>query len=417
MDIGAIAKEALNRQDKDVATDPTVRNILAMVKTFIETNRVMCYGGTAINNLLPEKDRFYDPDYDVPDYDFYSETPQIHAIKLVDKFTAAGFTNVEAKPAVHLGSFKVFVNYMGVADITQLDHQIFDKLWKTSIVLDSIHYVPPNFLRMSMYLELSRPRGDVSRWEKVYHRLQLLNANYPIACKQTPEKERDSLSDETRSTIEALLQNKPAILLGMHAMELHSKSKSNVWQLPIDILVEPSNVASYVEKLCTIFKTTTTQTRPAYDELIPAHTDITDKGVLLARVFETEACHSYHQLKSGLKIGSIPTLLQFYYSFIYADSHYMEGEYDENRLMCIAQRLVDLANSKKKRRYEVLTPIDCVGHQQTLLDMRAKSAEMREKLASKKDEFLQFFFTYTPSRLTKTQKRALKSKFKTQRNH
>jgi hypothetical protein len=31
-----------------------------------------------------------------------------------------------------------------------------------------------------MYLELSRPAGDVSRWEKVFKRLNLLNTHYPF---------------------------------------------------------------------------------------------------------------------------------------------------------------------------------------------------------------------------------------------
>ena len=33
---------------------------------------------------------------------------------------------------------------------------------------------------MSAYLELSRPFGDVSRWEKVLKRLTLLNKHYPL---------------------------------------------------------------------------------------------------------------------------------------------------------------------------------------------------------------------------------------------
>ena len=33
---------------------------------------------------------------------------------------------------------------------------------------------------MAMYLELSRPKGDVSRWEKVLKRLTLLNKNFPM---------------------------------------------------------------------------------------------------------------------------------------------------------------------------------------------------------------------------------------------
>jgi hypothetical protein len=37
-----------------------------------------------------------------------------------------------------------------------------------------------NFVRMNMYLELSRPAGDVSRWEKFFKRLTLLNDNFPL---------------------------------------------------------------------------------------------------------------------------------------------------------------------------------------------------------------------------------------------
>ena len=36
---------------------------------------------------------------------------------------------------------------------------------------------------MSMYLELSRPAGDVSRWPKVLKRLSLLNKHYPLRGK------------------------------------------------------------------------------------------------------------------------------------------------------------------------------------------------------------------------------------------
>jgi len=33
---------------------------------------------------------------------------------------------------------------------------------------------------MSIYQELSRPYGDVTRWSKVYERLTLLNENHPF---------------------------------------------------------------------------------------------------------------------------------------------------------------------------------------------------------------------------------------------
>ena len=54
-----------------------------------------------------------------------------------------------------------------------------------AIQVANIFYCPPNYLRMAMYLELSRPDGDVSRWEKVLKRLTLLNKHYPMKGKKS----------------------------------------------------------------------------------------------------------------------------------------------------------------------------------------------------------------------------------------
>ena len=94
-----------------------------------------------------------------------------------------GFDEVEAKSGVHPGTFKVFVNYIPVADITYLNQELFKSIRQDAKIIDGIYYSPPNYLRMNMYLELSRPEGNVSRWEKVLKRLILLNKNYPLKGK------------------------------------------------------------------------------------------------------------------------------------------------------------------------------------------------------------------------------------------
>ena len=78
---------------------------------------------------------------------------------------------------MHPGTYKVFVNFIPVADITELVPELFANLQKDSIIIDGIHYSSPNFLRMLGYLELSRPLGDTCRWEKVLKRINLLNKN------------------------------------------------------------------------------------------------------------------------------------------------------------------------------------------------------------------------------------------------
>jgi hypothetical protein len=407
-----LLEEAQNRVDYAEANNPTVRKILQHVKDFIKRSKVLCYGGTAINNLLPESDRFYDPHYDVPDYDFYSETPQEHALKLADEFHALGFKSVEVKPGAHLLTYKVFVDFMGIADITYLHPPIFQKLWDENVHAGGIRYVTPNFLRMSMYLELSRPMGDVSRWEKVYNRLNLLNNHYPIRCKKGSGEEPESMTMEERKSMEGILESKHVILVGIQAVNIHSKVSPAIWTLPVDLIAEPEKSEAIVERISKIFgNRATVVAKPAYAELLPRHFDINDSesGVLLCRVFDAFACHSYHKLPgSDIRIGSIPTLLQFYLGFLYGDDHYREG-YDTDRIICIAQKLMDIAHSEGKRKYKLLTPLDCIGRQETLREIKKHTSDLKEKTPKTSLGFLKFFFTYKPGTLNRTQKKKLRN--------
>jgi len=392
-DLEKVVDQMTLENDKKAASNPITKQSLAIVHQFLKDHPVMCYGGTAINNLLPPEDRFYNPETTVPDYDFYSKTPQEHAMVLANKLSAAGVISVEVKPGIHLGTFKVFADYEGVADITHLDTDIFDRLWKENVTVEGIHYVTPNFLRMSMYLELSRPRGDVSRWKKVYERLGLLNKRYPMVCPSQVPREDTPLADSHRKTIESLLKKHNIVLLGITASQIH-QGKGPKWSAPVTILAEAHTLAKLIEGK----KTETHQG----SEILPSHTDVLDEnGDIFLRIHETAACHSYHEMANGVKVASIPTMLQFVFAYMYSGV-----EEDEiTHLMCVAQRLVDLANHKEKRRYALLTPVDCLGTQETLIDMKKHKAELYEKLSKNRGsvEFLKFFFSYNP-KSTKTQR-------------
>jgi len=179
-----ILREAVDlvekRKGAAVIQDPKVQEIISIVEKFIADKKLVCYGGTAINNILPEDAQFYNKDIELPDYDFYSDKALDHAKELADIYYKAGYEDVEAKSGVHHGTYKVFVNFTGIADITQMEPALFKAISRDAIIKKGISYAPPDFLRMAMYLELSRPNGDVSRWEKVQKRLTLLNTHYPL---------------------------------------------------------------------------------------------------------------------------------------------------------------------------------------------------------------------------------------------
>jgi hypothetical protein len=402
-EIEKIVDQLQVENDRQAANDPVVKAALDIVETFLKEHPVLCYGGTAINNLLPDEDKFYDPETDIPDYDFFSRTPQRHAMILANKLADRGIKNVQVRPGMHLGTFKVFSDFEGVADITELDPAIFEKLWKENIVRDGIHYVTPNFLRMSMYLELSRPRGDVSRWTKVYKRLLLLNKHHPIVCPSAAAPKPKEVSDAYRKKAETILRNYNVVLLGLSASQLHAKGK-NSWYTPVTMLADKDLIE-------TLTKDEPNKKKTEGSEILPPYTDIMDdEGQVALRFHETSACHSYHKMKNGLRVASIPTILQFFFAFMYSGA----SESDINHLICVAQRLMDIASKKTGRRFALLTPIDCIGQQETLVDMRKHRAVLYEKVEKNKSspDFLRYFFTYDPHAVTKTQRAKLREQLR-----
>jgi hypothetical protein len=175
-----VVDESEDLAARKIVNNEDIKRIIKIVEEFIVKKRLVCYGGTAINNILPKNAQFYDKDVEIPDYDFYSPTALKHAKELADIYADHGYLEVEAKAGVHYGTFKVFVNFIPIADITMLEKPIFESLIKDAIIIDGIRYAPADFLRMNVFKELSRPLGDVSRWEKVLSRLTLLNRYHPM---------------------------------------------------------------------------------------------------------------------------------------------------------------------------------------------------------------------------------------------
>ena len=60
-------KEIEVSQGETLVSNPTIQEIISIVEQFLIKKKLICYGGTAINNVLPEKDQFYDLKREIPD--------------------------------------------------------------------------------------------------------------------------------------------------------------------------------------------------------------------------------------------------------------------------------------------------------------------------------------------------------------
>ena len=246
---------------KKLVQSDSIKNIIEILETFLRTRKVLCYGGTAINNILPEQYRFYNKNIEIPDYDFFSPYAMEYARDLANIYYKAGYEEVEAKSGVHTGTYKVFVNFVPIADITFLEYKLFQNISKQTIKINGINYCPPNFLRMAMYVELSRPMGDVSRWEKVLKRIILLNKNYPlqgILCNTQDFQRKYEGTQEDQNNIYEITRNsfinQGLVFFGGYASTLYSKymplkERKQVSNIPdFDVLSENPEASATILK-------------------------------------------------------------------------------------------------------------------------------------------------------------------------
>ena len=399
-------KETTNIKGKKQVNNPDVQKMLDIVEKFIINKKLICYGGTAINNILPQYAQFYKKDIEIPDYDFYSYNALDDAKELANIYYQSGYKDVEAKSGVHKGTFKVFVNFIPIADITFLEKEIYNNILSESIKIAGIHYCPPNFLRMGMYLELSRPEGDVSRWEKVHNRLNLLNYHYPItACNK--KKTNKQIDDKLYNIICNTLINQNVIFFGGYAYNLYKKadkqnSSNNVC---FDVINEDFDKISLIitEQLESHdYKNIKINNYKPIGELIPEHIEILVNKTPVLYVYKPIACHNYNKIKMGpqlVNIATIDTILSFYLAFMYVS----EKHFDKDRLLCMSKFLFDLSEKNKLETKGLLKrySMDCYGYQKTLIDMRSQKTEQFKKLKHNKDskEYETWFLNYVPFKI------------------
>jgi hypothetical protein len=210
------------------------------------------------------------------------------------------------------------------------------------------------------------------------------------------------LTDAQRKIVEKILKEEDVVLLGITASQIHQSRGMPKWSAPVTLLAELPTIEKLIHGKDIDIEDGT--------EILPAHVDIEDKnGEVFLRIHETAACHSYHQMANGIKVASIPTMLQFFFAYMFSGA----TKEELTHLMCVSQRLVDLAADKEERRYAILTPMECLGEQDSLTDLKKHKSDLFVKLSKDKDspDFVKYFFSYAPT-MSDTRKKKLREALK-----
>ncbi len=391
-----VIEQAKDVRDAAQFANPVFRRALQIVQEFLQDRGRICYGGMAINAHLPKDMKFYDFTKVLPDYDFLTPNSSADVKELVRRLKNAKIPAVEAKFGIHEGTVKVYANFLSVADITSVDQEFYSLLQKRAIVEDGVRFVDENFLRMSMYLELSRPMGQVERWDKVYKRLYLLNLAKPPVGHARCSKSVGLSSFERDTILGYFIQNDRIYAsTNLERLYKHPSRPGSGWmstlQGPMVAYSDsPFEDARALRKLLyTRPRIRIYQWQPS-NEFIPLVVGLVDGQNVLCLIVKESACHAFNRVMvrrdASLRIASIDTLITLYYSLSYIRSieTLAKTEFD-----CIAARLTQLSMRVRQGQdfgQFPLFSLTCSGHQPSKESLlRAKKERVdRYKMTRKK---------------------------------
>ena len=398
-----ISEDAKQKIDFESAHNPDVLRSIEVVEAFLRKRHRLCYGGQAINAHLPQKHKFYDPKYNVPDYDFFTPDQKGDIQELVQDLRAAGFAEISDREGMHEGTTKLYVNYIPVADLTVIDDRLYEMLSERAFKHNGISYMDANTLRQLMYLELSRPKGEVDRWPKVYERLLLLNEFSP-AKHCAPYQKRFPrgllLPKEVDAIMDFIIQEQRvfagADLNGFYKHSFGSKHPSAKWLLearqPIffyspDVQADSKHFI-YELQHTSSKKTYITKVEAQAGDLIPNMTIFLRNNIPFLIIMSETACHSFYNVpirdNKILRVATIDTLITIFFALGLLKYKFMSLKAME----CLANELVEI--SYRARNKPELFPFPyvsliCSGHQKGLPSLiREKVKRIKKKRAEAK---------------------------------
>jgi len=393
-----VIDKAQERIDIEGAASPEIRFALDIVEEFLRRKRRVCYGGTAMNAQLPKEEQFYSPERDLPDYDFFTPDIEHDAEELILELKKSGFDDVANRVGMHEGTRKILVNFVAVADISEIDRDIYDILEKRAVIIDGIRYTDPDVLRMMMYLELSRPRGEVSRWAKVYERLALINKTFPMEKCEKEKRFPRKIPIEIRDILHNFCIQHKRILAGARLEKLYFRSLKG--KEPVEwetreggavVFYSPDPKKDAIALRAGLgFRGVDVRYFKEKGDVIPARLVLRLHGVPIALLIQETACHSYNSLKDGkgteVHIASLSTLISLYLSLAIFTND--ENDIFGFSLLCATQRFIEVNNQLQRlrqvRQFEPFS-LDCRGYQKgypTLLKEKVKRIS-EEKAAAK----------------------------------
>jgi hypothetical protein len=372
------------------------RKIFDDAIAYIKTKRVLLYGGTAINDLLPAKDKIYGAEV-LPDIDIFSENGKKQADDIVKHFIKKGYPSETTtySEALHENTYKVYIDSLQVFDVTTISKRSFKRLTENSVRgASGIKVVNPQFLRLSLHMMMSQSH-DARRWEKVFKRLVTFYKYYPpkecASKKALPAKykttapgnvaesfsEVNYVPDEIIQNIYKFLEDKDCVLFGIHEILEFLKNYSGKAYLPANSKIAPiqilteSNILETAHNLVKFLNVSSLSISQVYpkDEFISEHIHIKYRNHPCVEIYSAPICMTY-VTHNKQKIASIHTIIRMYLSMVLSTYDHFETE--NHSLECLVNILSIIQQKMSGSRKAIYKQLieQCYGPYQGLVTLR-----------------------------------------------
>lgn len=306
----------------------TTKDVIEVVGKFVKEKQLLLYGGFAINLLLPKKNKFY-KEYTINDYDCFSKNAKEDATELAELLQKKGFKYIKIRKAIHDSTFKIFVDFVSVLDITQMNKQVYDSFLdiskreqKTTIYKyykESYMLAPYSLLMSNMHYELARPLSSYYRWEKIYQRQYVFaKLIHPIMI----DHKSQSKSNKVLNKIVKFIKDNKYIIVNEYALKYYDINHpifdtNEISILCIDIEKAKKSIDVYIKENLGTHKIITEHNKMSgllmYDNYKITIVNKEDgHRVVITIIDASQDCLSVVSKKRN-NIGSLNTIMYFMY--------------------------------------------------------------------------------------------------------
>lgn len=367
------------------------KHIYDIAIKYLKTQHVLLYGGTAINDVMPDDLKLY-KNNELPDIDVFAVDALTIAKGMVKYFNTLGYQLTSFNDALHENTYRVYVNGLQVTDISMISADVYRRLHRGHVKSAStgLKIVNPMFLRMSLHLMMSHPY-TAHRWTKIYTRLLNFYKVYPLPMCQSHDtlfrhKNRSVQDDVLCETFVEWMKGREYISFGGTEVQKYlyegQEHPIHMKGTMYDILVG-DDLASTARDFIQYAQIDGLGMTEIYhgNDIVPTHVFVTINNTRVFGMYEVTDCTSFVTFTHyGLRIASFHAMCQLYMSLMFSPySHHKKTHIQciVNMLGQLQSKIITTKNSKRLFNQFVM---DCYGPFEGMATLKRKQIQrMKER--------------------------------------